>query len=186
MARDSHHSHFAVFDHSCSVSICVNHVIFILCTFEVYSNPQFLAAAILGSFWYCHEPECCITNTMFETHQLFWSRWICSCCMCQQMYIDPKNPRHAREEAETLLLLSDTDHDGNLSLREIFNKMDLFLGSKMVDTARNFHDEFWAWHTNCRLFCFTWRQGIADNLLINFVNFIVGQVGNKELFSSFN
>jgi Ca2+-binding EF-hand superfamily protein len=58
------------------------------------------------------------------------------------MYIDPKNPRHAREEAETLLLLSDTDHDGSLSLREIFNKMDLFLGSKMVDTAGSFHDEF--------------------------------------------
>ncbi|PSN30042.1 hypothetical protein C0J52_28038 [Blattella germanica] len=58
------------------------------------------------------------------------------------MYIDPKNPRHAREEAETLLVLSDVDHDGNLSLREIFNKMDLFLGSKMVDTARSFHDEF--------------------------------------------
>lgn len=58
------------------------------------------------------------------------------------MYIDPKNPRHAREEAETLLMLSDTNHDGSLSLREIFNKMDLFLGSKMVDTARSFHDEF--------------------------------------------
>lgn len=58
------------------------------------------------------------------------------------MYIDPKNPRHAREEAGTLLLLSDTDHDGSLSLREIFNKMDLFLGSKMVDTAGSFHDEF--------------------------------------------
>ncbi|PNF13957.1 hypothetical protein B7P43_G08675 [Cryptotermes secundus] len=58
------------------------------------------------------------------------------------MYIDPKNPRHAREEAETLLMLSDTNHDGSLSLQEIFNKMDLFLGSKMVDTARSFHDEF--------------------------------------------
>jgi hypothetical protein len=23
--------------------------------------------------------------------------------------------------------------------------MDLFLGSKMVDTAHSFHDEFWAW-----------------------------------------
>lgn len=64
------------------------------------------------------------------------------CDMCHQMYIDPKNPRHAREEAQTLLVLSDTDHDGSLSLREIFNKMDLFLGSKMVDTAGSFHDEF--------------------------------------------
>jgi len=68
--------------------------------------------------------------------------WYFLCDVCHQMYIDPKNPRHAREEAGTLLLLSDTDHDGSLSLREIFNKMDLFLGSKMVDTAGSFHDEF--------------------------------------------
>nr|CAD7424579.1 unnamed protein product [Timema monikensis] len=58
------------------------------------------------------------------------------------MYIDPKNPRHAREEAQTLMSLSDINHDNNLSLQEILNKMDLFLGSKMVDTARSFHDEF--------------------------------------------
>nr|CAD7447801.1 unnamed protein product [Timema bartmani] len=58
------------------------------------------------------------------------------------MYIDPKNPRHAREEAQTLMALSDINHDNNLSLQEILNKMDLFLGSKMVDTARSFHDEF--------------------------------------------
>jgi hypothetical protein len=58
------------------------------------------------------------------------------------MYCDPKNPRHAREEAKMLLMLSDTNHDGSLSMREMFDKMDLFLGSKMVDTARSFHDEF--------------------------------------------
>ncbi|XP_071451082.1 45 kDa calcium-binding protein [Hetaerina americana] len=57
-------------------------------------------------------------------------------------FIDPSNPRHAREEAETLMVLSDADHDGHLSLREVLNKMDLFLGSKMVDAARSFHDEF--------------------------------------------
>lgn len=59
-----------------------------------------------------------------------------------QMYIDPKNPRHAKEEAETLVVLADMNHDGKLSLLEVLNKMDLFLGSKMVDTARSFHDEF--------------------------------------------
>ena len=66
----------------------------------------------------------------------------CLCGLRHQMYIDPKNPRHAREEAATLLVLSDSDHDGSLSLWEILNKMDLFLGSKMVDTAGSFHDEF--------------------------------------------
>ncbi|XP_054288986.1 45 kDa calcium-binding protein isoform X1 [Macrosteles quadrilineatus] len=58
------------------------------------------------------------------------------------MYMDPKHPRHAREEAETLVALSDIDHDGKLSLSEVLSKMDLFLGSKMVDTAKSFHDEF--------------------------------------------
>ncbi|EEB12855.1 45 kDa calcium-binding protein precursor, putative [Pediculus humanus corporis] len=56
-------------------------------------------------------------------------------------YIDPKNPRHAKEEAETLISLADIDKDGRLSLNEIFNKIDLFLGSKMIDTGRSFHDE---------------------------------------------
>lgn len=58
------------------------------------------------------------------------------------MYIDPRNPRHAKEEAETLMALSDVNGDNHLSLPEILNKLDLFLGSKMVDTARSFHDEF--------------------------------------------
>lgn len=58
------------------------------------------------------------------------------------MYIDPKNPRHAREEAETLIALADVNHDGAVSLTEVLNKMELFLGSKMVDAAKSFHDEF--------------------------------------------
>ncbi|XP_075211433.1 stromal cell derived factor mayday isoform X2 [Lycorma delicatula] len=58
------------------------------------------------------------------------------------MYIDPKNPRHAKEEAISLVALADTSHDGKLSLQEVLSKVDLFLGSKMVDTARSFHDEF--------------------------------------------
>uniref|UniRef100_A0A0A9XEV1 Calcium-binding protein n=1 Tax=Lygus hesperus TaxID=30085 RepID=A0A0A9XEV1_LYGHE len=57
-------------------------------------------------------------------------------------YIDPQNPRHAREEAMTLVTLGDTDRDGRLSLEEVLAKMDLFLGSKMVNTAKSFHDEF--------------------------------------------
>lgn len=60
---------------------------------------------------------------------------------CFKTYIDPKNPRHAKEEAETLISLADIDKDGRLSLNEIFNKIDLFLGSKMIDTGRSFHDE---------------------------------------------
>ncbi|EZA62318.1 hypothetical protein DMN91_010628 [Ooceraea biroi] len=58
------------------------------------------------------------------------------------MYIDPRNPRHAIQEAQHLITLSDTNLDGKLDLPEILSKMDLFLGSKMVDTERSFHDEF--------------------------------------------
>lgn len=68
------------------------------------------------------------------------------------MYIDPINPRHAREEAETLIALADVNHDGVLSLVEVINKMDLFLGSKMVDTAKSFHDEFWTFFFFYQLF----------------------------------
>lgn len=58
------------------------------------------------------------------------------------MYIDPRNPRHARQEANSLMSLSDTNTDGKLSLSEVLANTNLFLGSKMVDTARSFHDEF--------------------------------------------
>ncbi|XP_018044720.1 PREDICTED: 45 kDa calcium-binding protein [Atta colombica] len=58
------------------------------------------------------------------------------------MYIDPRNPRHAIQEAQHLITLSDTNLDGKLDLLEILSKMDLFLDSKMVDTEKSFHDEF--------------------------------------------
>lgn len=57
-------------------------------------------------------------------------------------YVAPQSPRHSEHEAEALLALSDTDNDQNLSLNEILAHPDLFLRSKMVDTARSFHDEF--------------------------------------------
>ncbi|CAL7942186.1 unnamed protein product [Xylocopa violacea] len=58
------------------------------------------------------------------------------------MYIDPRNPRHAIQEAQHLISVSDTNLDEKLNLSEILSKMELFLGSKMVDTERSFHDEF--------------------------------------------
>lgn len=59
-----------------------------------------------------------------------------------QAYIDPRNPRHAIQEARHLIDLSDVDQDGKLKLSEVLSKTDLFLGSKMVDTEGSFHDEF--------------------------------------------
>lgn len=60
-------------------------------------------------------------------------------------YIAPQSPRHSEHEAEALLALADSDQDNMLSLDEILNHPDLFLKSKMVDTGRSFHDEFWSW-----------------------------------------
>ncbi|KAK9712436.1 EF-hand domain pair [Popillia japonica] len=57
-------------------------------------------------------------------------------------YVAPQSPRHSEHEAEALLALADSDQDSMLSLDEILAHPNLFLKSKMVDTARSFHDEF--------------------------------------------
>lgn len=57
-------------------------------------------------------------------------------------YVAPQSPRHSEHEAEALVALADNDQDGSLSLDEILAHPNLFLKSKMVDTARSFHDEF--------------------------------------------
>lgn len=58
------------------------------------------------------------------------------------MYVDPHNSNHAKLEAENLIRLADLDGNGQLSLNEVLENAELFLGSKMVDASRNFHDEF--------------------------------------------
>ncbi|GFS44604.1 45 kDa calcium-binding protein [Nephila pilipes] len=58
------------------------------------------------------------------------------------MYNDPENPVHSKTEARKLIKLADINKDNLLSLKEVLAKKDYFLGSKMVDTARSFHDEF--------------------------------------------
>ncbi|XP_064642938.1 45 kDa calcium-binding protein-like [Lineus longissimus] len=57
-------------------------------------------------------------------------------------YVDPKNPNHAKQEAKNLINLADTDKDLHLSLKEILENKDLFIGSKMCNAGKNFHDEF--------------------------------------------
>ncbi|XP_037512594.1 45 kDa calcium-binding protein [Rhipicephalus sanguineus] len=58
------------------------------------------------------------------------------------MYNDPENPIHARSEARELVQQADNDGDNQLSLEEVLSQKDVFLGSKMVNTAKNIHDEF--------------------------------------------
>jgi len=59
-----------------------------------------------------------------------------------QLYVDPHNENHAHLEADNLIQLADLNSDGKLSIDEVLDNAELFLGSKMVDTGRNFHDEF--------------------------------------------
>ncbi|XP_055945378.1 45 kDa calcium-binding protein-like [Argiope bruennichi] len=58
------------------------------------------------------------------------------------MYNDPENPVHSKTEARKLIKTADANKDNLLSLDEVLAKKNYFLGSKMVDTARSFHDEF--------------------------------------------
>lgn len=59
-----------------------------------------------------------------------------------KVYVDPHNSNHAKLEAENLIRLADMDGNGELSINEVLENAELFLGSKMVDASRNFHDEF--------------------------------------------
>lgn len=59
-----------------------------------------------------------------------------------QKYVDPKNPQHSRLESQNLIELADNNKDNMVSLEEMLENVDLFLGSKVVNTGRSFHDEF--------------------------------------------
>uniref|UniRef100_A0A1I8NGC9 EF-hand domain-containing protein n=1 Tax=Musca domestica TaxID=7370 RepID=A0A1I8NGC9_MUSDO len=51
-------------------------------------------------------------------------------------------PRYALQEAATLFSLCDEDRNGKLTLKEILSNAEIFLTSKMIDTAQSFHTEF--------------------------------------------
>uniref|UniRef100_T1PJZ9 EF hand protein n=1 Tax=Musca domestica TaxID=7370 RepID=T1PJZ9_MUSDO len=57
-------------------------------------------------------------------------------------YVNPKTPRYALQEAATLFSLCDEDRNGKLTLKEILSNAEIFLTSKMIDTAQSFHTEF--------------------------------------------
>lgn len=59
-----------------------------------------------------------------------------------QIYFDPNNLNHARLEAQNLIKMADSDNDGKLTIEEVLDNTDLFIGSKMVDAKRKLHDEF--------------------------------------------
>ncbi|KAI8124410.1 45 kDa calcium-binding protein [Lucilia cuprina] len=57
-------------------------------------------------------------------------------------YVNPKTPRYALQEAATLFSLCDENRDGKLTLKELIANAEIFLTSKMIDTAQSFHTEF--------------------------------------------
>ena len=59
-----------------------------------------------------------------------------------QKFIDPRSPHHARQEAEDLISIADSDGNSLLSLQEVLDQKSIFIVSKMVDVAKSFHDEF--------------------------------------------
>nr|XP_036672759.1 45 kDa calcium-binding protein [Drosophila suzukii] len=57
-------------------------------------------------------------------------------------YVNPKTPRYALQEAATLFSLCDENKDELLTLKEMTDHAEIFLQSKMIDTANSFHTEF--------------------------------------------
>ncbi|KAL7729667.1 hypothetical protein ACLKA6_007939 [Drosophila palustris] len=57
-------------------------------------------------------------------------------------YVNPKTPRYALQEAATLFSLCDENKDEILTLKEMTDNAEIFLQSKMIDTANSFHTEF--------------------------------------------
>ncbi|XP_036344502.1 45 kDa calcium-binding protein-like, partial [Rhagoletis pomonella] len=57
-------------------------------------------------------------------------------------YVNPKTPRYALQEAATLFSLCDENKDGRLTLNELTENAEIFLTSKIIDTANSFHTEF--------------------------------------------
>lgn len=57
-------------------------------------------------------------------------------------YLNPRNPIQIKSEATAILEMIDDDYNGKLSKEEVQKHETEFIYSKMVETARNFHDEF--------------------------------------------
>ncbi|XP_017041088.1 45 kDa calcium-binding protein [Drosophila ficusphila] len=57
-------------------------------------------------------------------------------------YVNPKTPRYALQEAATLFSLCDENKDELLTIKEMTDNAEIFLQSKMIDTANSFHTEF--------------------------------------------
>ncbi|CAI9741558.1 45 kDa calcium-binding protein-like [Octopus vulgaris] len=57
-------------------------------------------------------------------------------------YLNPRNPVQIKNEAVAILEMIDDNNDKHLSKQEVLHHESEFISSKMVEIARNFHDEF--------------------------------------------
>lgn len=60
-----------------------------------------------------------------------------------QEYMDPMNEYNALNEAKQMIAVADENQNHNLELEEILKYSEYFTGSKLMDYARNVHEEFW-------------------------------------------
>lgn len=60
-----------------------------------------------------------------------------------QEYMDPMNEHNALNEARQMIAVADENQNHNLELDEILKYSEYFTGSKLMDYARNVHEEFW-------------------------------------------
>lgn len=62
--------------------------------------------------------------------------------------MDPMNEYNALNEAKQMIAVADENQNHHLELEEILKYSEYFTGSKLMDYARNVHEEFWS----CSLF----------------------------------
>lgn len=58
--------------------------------------------------------------------------------------MDPMNEHNALNEAKQMIAVADENQNHSLELEEILKYSEYFTGSKLMDYARNVHEEFWA------------------------------------------
>lgn len=59
-----------------------------------------------------------------------------------QEYMDPMNEHNALNEARQMIAVADENQNHSLELDEILKYSEYFTGSKLMDYARNVHEEF--------------------------------------------
>lgn len=69
------------------------------------------------------------------------AKWIFLFCILQE-YMDPMNEYNALNEAKQMIAVADENQDHHLALEEILKYSEYFTGSKLMDYARNVHEEF--------------------------------------------